>query len=69
MDGLTATELIRSEGRLEMRSIPIIAMTAHVMEEDREKSYKAGMNEHITKPVDVSELRNKILKCLSGKCK
>ena len=67
MDGLTATELIRSEGRLEMRNIPIIAMTAHVMEEDREKSYKAGMNEHITKPVDVGELRKKILKCLSGK--
>ncbi len=69
MDGLTATELVRSEGRAQIRNIPIIAMTAHVMEEDREKSYKAGMNEHITKPVDVSELRNKILKCLSGKCK
>ena len=67
MDGLTATEFIRSEGRPEMRNIPIIAMTAHVMEEDREKSYKAGMNEHITKPVDVSELRKKILKCLNGK--
>ena len=65
MDGLTATELIRKHGRPEIRNIPIIAMTAHVMQEDKEKSKQAGMNEHITKPIDISELRNKIIHCLS----
>ena len=64
MDGLTATELIRKQGRPEIRNIPIIAMTAHVMQEDKDKSKQAGMNEHITKPIDINELRDKILHCL-----
>lgn len=61
MDGLTATELIRKQGRIAIRNIPIIAMTAHVMLEDKEKSERAGMNAHITKPIDIDELRDKIL--------
>ena len=61
MDGLTATELIRKEGRPEVRNIPIIAMTAHALQEDREKSFAAGMNEHINKPIDLKELREKLL--------
>ena len=50
MDGLTATRKIRELGHHE---IPIIAMTAHAMAGEREKSLKAGMNEHITKPIDT----------------
>ena len=34
-------------------NIPIVAMTANAFEEDKEKSFKAGMNAHITKPIDI----------------
>ena len=54
MDGLTATTLIRADGRF--RSLPILAMTAHAMSGDRERSLGAGMNDHITKPISFDEL-------------
>ncbi len=50
MDGLTATSRIRELD--EYKNLVIIAMTAHAMSGDREKSIKAGMNDHITKPID-----------------
>lgn len=54
MDGLTATKRIR---RLPgYASLPIIAMSAHAMAGDREKSLESGMNEHITKPIDPNIL-------------
>ncbi|RCU51663.1 PAS domain S-box protein [Corallincola holothuriorum] len=49
MDGLTATETIRALPK--MGDLPIVAMTAHAMAGDREKSINAGMNDHITKPI------------------
>ncbi|MCU0588789.1 MAG: ATP-binding protein [Syntrophobacteraceae bacterium] len=52
MDGLSAARAIRSRSRAENRSIPIIAMTAHAMREDVRKSLDAGMNAHLTKPID-----------------
>ncbi len=54
MDGLLATQNIRELGKFE--DLPIIAMTAHAMAGDREKSLDAGMNDHITKPIDPSTL-------------
>jgi two-component system, sensor histidine kinase and response regulator len=54
MDGLTATKLIRSEERF--RRLPIIAMTAHAMRGDRERSLDAGMNDHLTKPINPDTL-------------
>ena len=54
MDGLEATRIIRNEKKL--THIPIIAMTAHAMAGDRQKSIEAGMNEHLNKPVDPGEL-------------
>jgi signal transduction histidine kinase/DNA-binding response OmpR family regulator len=54
MDGLTATKLIRLESPL--KDIPIIAMTAHAMQGDREKSLAAGMNDHLTKPIALNKL-------------
>ncbi|MDL2267858.1 response regulator [Desulfovibrio sp. OttesenSCG-928-G15] len=50
MDGLTATGHIRANPAY--RALPIIAMTAHAMSEDRELSLQSGMNDHITKPVN-----------------
>ncbi len=50
MDGLTATRLIRELPY--GRSVPVLAMTANAFEEDRKRCTEAGMNDHITKPVD-----------------
>ena len=54
MDGYTATQTIRRDIRF--KDLPIIAMTAHAMAGDHEKSIQAGMNDHITKPVDPEKL-------------
>jgi PAS domain S-box-containing protein len=56
MDGIAATREIRKLGREGVDRLPILAMTAHAMAGDREKSLAAGMNDHITKPFDPSEL-------------
>ncbi|GAB6042369.1 response regulator [Endothiovibrio diazotrophicus] len=54
MDGLTATRRLRADPR--HATVPIIAMTAHAMESDREQSLRAGMNDHVTKPIDPQQL-------------
>jgi len=59
MDGLTATRRIRAIERL--RDLPIVAMTAHAMAGDRDKSLAAGMNDHITKPIDPEQLFRALL--------
>ena len=55
MDGLEATRQIRQTSIFNAQT-PIIAMTANAMSGDREKSLEAGMDGHITKPIDVNEL-------------
>lgn len=55
MDGFTATKRIR-EMDSPYNTIPIIALTAHAMAGDREKSISAGMDDHLTKPLDPEEL-------------
>jgi two-component system sensor histidine kinase/response regulator len=64
MDGLTATRKIREEERF--NSLPILAMTAHAMKGEREKSLSAGMNDHITKPIDPHILYNALIKYIKG---
>jgi CheY-like chemotaxis protein len=56
MDGLEATRRIRGSGKADAVSIPIVAMTANAMTEDREESRKAGMSGHVSKPIDIEEL-------------
>ena len=51
MDGLKAAQNIRVLARPDAKTVPIIAMTANAFEEDKEETRKAGMNEHLAKPV------------------
>ncbi len=53
MDGYEATRTIRALPRKDVKSLPIIAMTANALEEDKEAALKNGMNAHIAKPLDV----------------
>lgn len=56
MNGYEATKEIRAMRRSDVKSLPIIAMTANAMEEDREAAIKSGMNAHIAKPLDIELL-------------
>jgi CheY-like chemotaxis protein len=65
MDGLEATRHIRALPGCEADRLPIVAMTAHAMQEDYENSLAAGMNGHVTKPIDVDELYSAYFKWAS----
>ncbi|KMQ50528.1 multi-sensor hybrid histidine kinase [Chitinispirillum alkaliphilum] len=66
MDGVRAVELIRSGIAGERtKDIPVIAMTAHAMKEDKEKYLKAGMNDYVAKPVSPEIIESKIEKWLA----
>jgi two-component system sensor histidine kinase/response regulator len=65
MDGLEATTAIR---RLpNCQTIPILAMTANAFSEDREKCLAVGMNDHVSKPVDIDKLQQSLVKWLPEK--
>jgi two-component system sensor histidine kinase/response regulator len=59
LDGLAASREIRTDARF--RDLPIIAMTAHAMSGDREESLAAGMNDHLTKPIEPAALYDALL--------
>ena len=65
MDGLTATQKIRQNEQ--HKRLPILAMTAHAMKGEAEKSLAAGMNEHITKPIDPFILYKALIKHIHQK--
>jgi signal transduction histidine kinase/CheY-like chemotaxis protein len=65
MDGYEATKAIRSQSRNDAKSIPILAMTADAFEEDKEKALAAGMNGHISKPLDPIKMFEQIGAALS----
>ena len=56
MDGLEATRAIRASGRADAASIPIIALTANAFDEDVQRSMQAGLNAHLSKPVEPDAL-------------
>ena len=56
MDGLKATETIRALERPDAKTVPIIAMTANAFDEDVQRSLQAGMNAHLSKPVEPEHL-------------
>ena len=65
MDGLTAAASIRALDRPDAETVPIIAMTANVFDEDVMRSLEAGMNAHLGKPVEPERLYDTIAKHLS----
>jgi CheY-like chemotaxis protein len=56
MDGIEATKAIRQREALTGRSIPIIAMTAHAVQDNRDRCLEAGMDGYVTKPICPHEL-------------
>ena len=56
MDGLEAARKIRALERPDAVTVPIFAMTANAYEEDKEMSRRAGMNEHLSKPIESRSL-------------
>ena len=62
MDGYTATKHIRALERPDAKTVPIIAMTANAYKEDIEKALQSGMNEHLSKPIDVKLLKELLAK-------
>jgi len=60
MDGLEATRRLRASGRL--GSLPIIAMTAHAMDSERQRCLDIGMNDFVTKPIDPEGLRDILIR-------
>ena len=71
MDGLEATRCIRNRrSRVHNHKVPVIAMTAHALQGDRERCIKAGMNDYISKPVSIAALAEILEKWLpKGKSK
>lgn len=67
MNGYEATQEIRDLPRRDASSVPIIAMTANAFAEDVQRSRNAGMNEHLTKPLDVKQLMKCMQRWIGGK--
>ena len=67
MDGYKATQTIRNLPDKDKACIPIIAMTANAFAEDKKKTMEAGMNAHLSKPLNVPELMDTIRKFCAGK--
>ena len=66
MDGYQAARAIRGSGKKDAETIPIIAMTANAFAEDKRKTMEAGMDAHLSKPLNVQELMDTIRKFCAG---
>ena len=64
MNGIEATEKIRALSRPDAKTVPIIATTANVFKEDMERCFAAGMNDHMSKPLDIRKLIETVEKYL-----
>lgn len=62
MNGLEATKIIRKSSHMNAKTIPIIAMTANAFNDDIDKCLKAGMNDHLSKPVEMNRVRMSLKK-------
>jgi PAS domain S-box-containing protein len=66
MDGLEATAAIRETEKESRGHVPIVAMTAHAMKGDMERCLEAGMDDYLSKPVDLARLREAVERWASG---
>lgn len=66
MDGYEATWNIRNLQRSDTAFLPVIAMTANTLEEDKQKAFASGMNAHLSKPITVDSLLNTLSEVLSN---
>ena len=66
MDGIEATRVIRSLSRADAASVPIIAMTADAFAEERKRTLEAGMNCHLSKPIDPPALYDALTKYIGN---
>jgi CheY-like chemotaxis protein len=64
LDGLNATRMIREQEAGSDSRVPIMAFTAHARREEREKCLDAGMDDLLTKPIDMEKLHSLILRYL-----
>ena len=63
MDGIEATKILKADTLT--RNIPVIALTAYAMKEDREKAFQIGFDGYIAKPIDIHEFLKKVTEFLS----
>ena len=64
MNGYQATEAIRASGRQDLKDIPIVAMSADAFSDDIQHAHRAGMNDHVAKPVEIAKLSEALKKWL-----
>ncbi len=69
LDGMEATRRIRTLESPDKAHIPIIALTAYAMKEDRERVMAAGMDDYLSKPLDMEELRRSLARILTERSK
>ena len=62
MNGYEATKIIRNIETPPGIRLPIIALSANAFEEDKQKSYAMGMDDHIAKPIDIEVLKRALIK-------
>jgi CheY-like chemotaxis protein len=67
MDGIDATKAIREHEKTSGNRIPIIALTAHAMAGDRERCLQAGMDKHMSKPLELKELHARLNEIVEAK--
>ena len=63
MDGMETTRRLRAHPRTEVATVPVIGLTAHALEEERDRCRAAGMVEHLAKPVELDELVAALQRC------
>ena len=66
MDGLSATRVIRAMERPDAKTIPIIALSANAFNEDVQRSLQAGLNAHLSKPIDAEKLFETLRKTIAA---
>ena len=66
MDGYSATQEIRRWEKQEHReAMPIFALTAHILEDQKQKAFNSGMNKHLSKPIELGDLQNALLETIT----